>query len=729
MTMSATKLPARTGMSGTPDTRFDTHLAEIVRVDPISFQCDIQFLTKTGGRSAVQVGMSAAGKRHMSGTMPVEGDIAIVQWMRFMRRDSYPIIVGFIPNGFLSGLKFDPVQALGGDRSGLPEGLAAEIKNWDTTIRHRFRQLYQGEHFTSSHDGAELHLDRGVHLVNRSMGEFLLRDADEMAILRSLNSFTSLASGRYKRGLIERSAMLFDHDVVVIDGTGLVPEEYEEGVYPGEYPTATGDIRIYRGRDELINAGLIGEDGKPYNLLNKAVVFPYQILPDGRKQHIVTDHGGRSDTTTSSQYEIFVEDRMEMPHKSDGVVEITREVDGFDADKPRFFIERVYGTVVGNDPYTKRDRAKYGKVLRPVVFANLTDGVGSARPRMEVCPPKHFDSLAAAYLFRMRPPTRAARGEFGGDLMVAFDKDGAFYANVPASSSNNPLGAGMSGMVNLEGGLKMNIGANALGDSLDINCTGAVRIRPGSAGKDGTGFNLRIQSAVHLEALGRDFNGIALLMRAAGASYREVQGDDTHRVTGSRLDTVTGQIRQEASRKSVSVSNGYSLKSGKGADEVIIGTRRFAIVADVDGGGMLVDIAGLPGQVASQETISIGGKALEIVTGDYTADLFGGDYLVNTTTGDIKLSAGKNVEIDATLTAIVRGGAGVTIESQASATFSATGPLDITSQSSISVAAPQVTLGNSPVGGCAIGVPGPGGPHIDFITGIPIRGSTVVSCS
>ena len=722
------KLPADYGMTGSLETRFDIQLAEVTRVDPLTCRCDIQFLTKTGGRTSVQIGFASAGRRHITGTMPMRGDVAIVGWMRFMRRDSYPIIIGFVPNGWGSGLKFDPIKALSGDRSGLPEGLAATIEEWDETHRHRFRQINEGEHVTSSDEGAEIFLDRSVHLANRAMGEFLLREVDETAVLRSLNAFTSLASGRYKRGLVERSAMLFDHDVVVIDETGVVPEEYEAGVYPGEYPSAKGDVRIFRGRDELVNAGLLDEDGKPYNQINKAVVFPYQVLADGRKQHIVTDHGGRSDITPAGQYENFVEDRMEMPHKSDGVVEVTREVDGFDSDKPRFFIERVYGTVVGNDPYTKRDRAKYGKVLRPVIFTNLTDGVGSARPRMEVCDPKHYDSLAAAYLFRMRPPQRADRGEFGGDLMIAFDKDGALYANVPASSSNNPLGGGLSAMVNLEGGLKMTVGKNAQGDSLDIRCAGAVRLRPGTGSKDGTGLKVRTESAFHLEALGRDFNGIALLQRALGSSYADIRGDDTRIVTGNRLDKLTGIDRQEAGRKSISVSDGYSLKSGKGADEVIIGTRRFAVTADQNGGGMLYDIVGTAGQAAVDESITVGCKSLFIAAGDYDAELLTGNYTFTALAGKAKYDV-LDFEVLALQKVVMRGNQGVTVSSSTTATFSAIGALDVKSSSSISIGAPKVTLGNSPSGGCAIGVPGPGGPHIDYLTGLPIRGSVVVSCS
>jgi hypothetical protein len=715
-------------MQTDPAARFDIQIAEIIRVDPIEAKVDLQFMSKVGGRTSVNITWGSAGKRHMSGTMPVEGDLAIVGWMRFMRKGTYPIILGYIPNGWFSGLKFDPIRLLGGDRSGLDEGIAATM-TYDQTLRHRFRQLYSGEHLTSSHEGAELFMDRGVHLMSRSLGEFMLRDTDETAILRTLNAFTSLASGRYKRGLVERSAMLFDHDVVVINGEGVVPEEYNEGEYPGEYPTAEGNVRVYRGRDELVNANLLDDTGQPFSLINKATVFPYQLLEDGRKYHIVTDHGGRADTTAPGEYTNFVEDRMEMPHKSDGVVEVSREVDGFDADQRRFYIERVYGTVVGNEASDPRERAQYGKVLRPVIFANTTDGVGSARARVEVCDPKHYDSLAAAYLYRMRPPAKAARGEFGSDLMLAHDKDGCFYANFPASSSNNPMGPGWSMLANLDGGLKATIGASASGDSIDVQCVGSIKLRPGNNRQDGTGLGFDVASAFQIVARGRDFNGISWFRRAVGDAVEQTEGNDSRIVSGSRLDRVDGAIRQECSRKSIHVSNGYSLKSGKGADEVIIGLRKFVITPDLDGGGMAREILGQPGQVADDEVIAAGGKSLSILGGGYEMSIIGGD-LKASVIGKVAIDAlGGNLEMSSVASVIVRGTGGLDLQSTASASLTAQGPLTLQSSSSASLLAPQITLGNSPSGGCAIGTPGPGGPHIDYITGVPIRGSLVVQCS
>lgn len=728
MKPDSAKLPHGVGMASSPEGRFDIQLAEIIRVDPITAKVDLQFMTKVGGRSSVNVTWPSAGRRHMSGTMPVEGDLALVAWMRFMRRGTYPIILGYIPNGWFSGLKFDPVRLLGGDREGLDEGIAATM-TYDQTLRHRFRQLNPGEHLTSSVDGAEMFLDRGVHLLSRSLNEFLLRDADETAVLRSLNAFTSLASGRYKQGLVERSALLFDNDVVVLSETGAVPEEYNAGVYPGEYPTAEGDVRVYRGRDELINANLLDEQGRPFNLVNQFNAFPYQLLPDGRKHHLVTDHGGKADDSPPGEYDIFVEDRLEMPHKSDGVAEVTREVDGFDADQRRFYIERVFGTVVGNDPYDLRERPQYGKVLRPVIFSNIPDGVGSARARLEICDPKHYDSLAAAYLYRMRPPAKEARGEFGNDLMFAHDKDGCYYANLPASSSNNPLGAGWSMLANLEGGLKATIGSNAQGDSIDIQCDGAVRIRPGRSRKDGTGLALDIASSFQLVARGRDFNGISWFRRALGDSVEQADGNETRITKGSRLDRVDGAIRQETGRKSVHVSGGYSLKSGKGAEEVIIGLRKMTITPDLDGGGFSRQILGTPGQAADEEVIAAGGKSLDILGGSYDITIVGGD-LSASVVGKVKLDAlGGNFEATSVVQVLVRGTAGVDIQSQASGSFMAPGPLTLQSSSSAAVLAPQITLGNSPSGGCAIGAPGPGGPHIDYITGLPIRGSLFVQCS
>lgn len=728
MKPDSARLPAGAGMAGDPSTRLDLQLAEVLRVDPIACKVDIQFLTKTGGRSSVNVTFSGAGRRHMSGTMPMPGDIVIVGFMRFMRRGGYPVILGSIPNGWFSGLKGDPIKLLGGDRSGIPEGLAATIQGWDETVRHRFRQMYGGEHLSSSAGGGEIFLDRNAELMNRSLDLFQLRDADQTAMLRALNSFSSLASGRYKRGLVERSAMLFDNDQLVLDSTGIVPEEYDEGDYPGEYPIQDGStVRVYQGRDELINSGLLDEDGRPYGLINRADVFPYQLLPDGRKQHLVTDDpSARADLVTPGEYSIFVEDRLEMPHKSDGVPEITREVDGFDADRSRTYIERVLGTVIGNDPYTKRERAKYGRVLRPVIFTNVTDGVGSARPRLEIVDPKYYDSLAAAYLFRMRPPIREARGEFGGDLMIAYDKDGAFYGNYPASSSANPLGAGWSAFVNMEGGIKGTIGSSATGNSIDLQCSGAVKIRPGTNKKDGTGLGLDVESSLTIQSRGRDFQGVSFYRRAYGDSVEKVDSNESKRVEGNRLDRVDGQVRQEFGRIATKLTNGGSMTSGKGYDETIIGLRRMVVTANENGGGLSREILGQAGQAADEETITVGGKSVDILAGDYEIDITVGNFSLETQAGKIDIKANLGIELDS-LTTVIRSKTTFEMESKGTATFSATLPMILKSDSNISVQAPIVSIGQATVGGVVTGTPGPGGPHIDYLVGIPILGSPTVS--
>lgn len=739
------RLPAGTSSKGSPATRFDVEIAQIIHVDEINNSVDIQYLTKTGGNTGVKVSFPGAGIRHFTGDMPQIGDVAVVLQLRLMQRATYPIIIGWIPNGWSSALGFDVVQPLGASRASLPEGAEFNISGWDDVNRYRVRHVYPGDHLSSSAEGSELYLDRSAYMANRSLNEFTLRDADQTAMLRALSQFTALTSGRYKRGLVERSAMLFEEDVLVVDSSGVVPEAYAPGDYSYEYQghqdfkgagaEGIGTVATYLGRSPLIAAGLLDSTGKPYNLINNAVRFPFVVHPDGARRHYVTESNVNPNDVAPGAPEFFVEDRLEMPHMSDGVLDVNREMDGFDVDSPSLFIERVYGTIIGNDPYTAAGRVQYGKVLRPVIFSSPQDGPGSAKPRMEECAPENYSSLAACYLFRMRPPKLVAQGITGSQLMISYDKDGVMYANLPASSSDNPMGPGWSGFVNCEGGLKMTLGKNAIGQSLHILCAGSVVISPGSGkgSPEGSSLHLDLRSAFHLESRGAQEGGVSWFRRAWGDSVDIVRGDETRDTIGGRYDKVGGAIRQECGRKSVHAEGGYSLKSGGDVNEVVVGFRKMTIAAGTYGGGFDRSIVGLPGMDADKETILVGGKSSLLMLGDHKNTVLLGNRSETVVTGGMssRVVAGNFTAETLAGMVVVRTAAGaLQLESAAgTAMLFSSGPLTMQSGSSAAVLAPLVSLGVAPVGGVVTGVPGPAGPHIDYITGLPVRGSPFVSSS
>jgi hypothetical protein len=164
--------------------------------------------------------------------------------------------------------------------------------------------------------------------------------------------------------------------------------------------------------DVLQNLGMIDEEGNPtFPNDPDDPLYPYSVAADGsRLSHVVrAEHG----MNLPQAGEAYVEDRLELRHTSDGVMAVTDEGDGFQAERIHpVLIEDVRGTVVGNDPHSDGGRAHYKRILSMKVFDSVDDGSPSPGPRFEVVDTvqssSEADTLALCRLFKITNPSTGA---------------------------------------------------------------------------------------------------------------------------------------------------------------------------------------------------------------------------------------------------------------------------------------------------------------------------------
>lgn len=370
-------------------------------------------------RVPVPLTYPGAGARHFFGAMPEVGDYCIVGWLpqdtTEARGTRTPVILSWILPGVWPGRDWLTTAEYTEDEH--DQGTSRnreEARGGAERIRHKLRHIQPGNIVGSSSQGADLVLDENVHLANRRGNEFLLRDADQAVVTRALQQFTALAGSRTYAGMVQRDALrlpttmfsdgFFWDSEVQAPGGVPVPQE-ELGSHPsaargyltpadpfhraspagkpltGALDQAPADMDPYQF---LRRGGYIDEDGIAVDdrHLNDAVYAGkniYRVLGDSQ------DNGALRPGAA-----ILTEHRIEVTHTSTGLLPVTEQTDGFDAERlppsdpdtpgtaNQPFIEWVLGSVVGNEPFSARGRREYGIPLTAQVF----DDMGGLGPRI-----------------------------------------------------------------------------------------------------------------------------------------------------------------------------------------------------------------------------------------------------------------------------------------------------------------------------------------------------------
>jgi hypothetical protein len=448
------------------------------------------------------------------------------------------------------------------------------------------------------------------------------------------------------------------------------------------------------------------------------VYYPVTVRPD-----LALDEA-------DSPADAFVENRMELFHTSDLTQEVTEAVDGFSMDRRNPYIERVYGTIVGNSLNTTREQRNYGKILKPQLFddfESISPGKFALNEVNRLSNPDEAHTTAGAFLFRIRPP----RGKGDKQFVAAVTKEGKAYLNIPASSSESYSGNSnrVSAEINLEGALKAFIGASSPDRiSAHITMEGGLHL---DIGRDAEGnvITTNFKGAVRQSYTGVPNEGDAALeVEVTGVDKKTVSGSYERYIQGSKKFLVSGLAQVQCDRRNVNAFGGYSLNAGE-LNQLISGKTQLnyalAVLENIIAGGKIT-------------TILAGGKVTSVVAGAMSYTVAAGATTFNNPAGAFNVAVG----VGAINIATGAGAVSLTTVAGAMSLATSVGTMALTAGLAINLNATTVVnalAASINLGGGAVpGVLGvcrgaptlpPNVPTLDPITGSPLFGAPLVMSS
>ena len=738
---------ARSQSTSAKDAKSHLHAGRIIHVDTETMVCSIALDSIRSEHHDVPLpAPGGSGPRSWAGVIPESGTKVIIGWKKFDNRGSYsPYIVEFLSVGTFPAREYEPFSSVDPDDAAqalidMPS-LADDPHLNMGVIRLKARKGYSGDFIASSSSGSDIILDRDVFFTNRAGNEFRLRDSDQSSVLNVRNEFTSNSAGYYSRGLIKRSAFNFLPDLYPLDNNGnpstvISPGNPVNGINDGDGPQNGEPLDRNPAYNTLLSFGLINDDGT-LNFIpstTSAPNYPYVVQPDGQYVSYIT-HGSASSGFGDTPY-AYTEDRFEMRMTDDGVMKVTEDGDGFQIDPPYpLFIEDVRGTVVGNDFHTSSGRTLYGKVLGMSVFRNSKQRQLSDMPILEPIDPitrlDWMDYVGLARFFRITNPDPDNANQFA----FGITKEGRVLCHIPKTKIGEPDDIGRSLDMNILGMVKAVIGA-APGDphqnkSLDLRLLGGAEIEIGRFGAStdqnstsgGESLKLILNGGVITMHNGDPITGIASSTTMNGSKISNINGTVANLVTGSVLTDSGAEIASKGQKMTDNVGpGGYSLSCSGDKAETILGhtQAQYAQICILTYavGRTTLHIAGIDAttMIAGAITRTLGagaGITDTVVTGNIVHTVATGSISSTVGTGNWTAQCGAG-----SLTLIAAGGPAV-MASSLIATISA-GTI-------ANVIAPLVNIGSVPVGCVVAGIPGPPGPMLDYICGIPFLGVSTVT--
>jgi hypothetical protein len=699
----------------------------ITRVDELNMRADVKILTGGGYRLEVDLTQAMAGPRSFWGGVPEVNALCIIGFRRVHKNLNDAVILGYLPVGNRSGLRFDPFAAsapseVDPDDQEVYEELVGE------TTRYKRLLMRPGDVGGMSADGSELVLSKDVCMTNRA-GDFIeLRDTERTLVMQAIHRVQSEGGVRHFSGPARRSAFFLPPDIFVAGD-----DPYESGTLL----KSTDDE--YYGRDELENAGpgdrggtykFAGTDGEISSIFNDYTEFPPVTYSSGQRVYYPPTH--RPDLSIEnpdSPADAFTENRMEMSHSTDLVQEVLEQVDGFSIDRRPPYIERVYGTIVGNDMTTSRGQRQYGKVLKPKVFPDFVKHAQGKFSWSEIdrVNQDEADTAAGAFLFRIRPP----KGKGDNHFVMAVTKEGKALMNIPASSTDDYASgaSNISAECNLRGALKMFLGASTPDRiSAHITCEGGVHL---DIGRDNQGnvITTNFKGAVRQSYTGNpNEDDAARFIEVKGEDRESITGAKKQTINGSKLTTVNGLNQTHCDRGEENCFSGKSLNCGE-YNQLVSGKSQFnyalAVLKNIVAGGEIETIlAG--GKIT---TIAAGAYAITTAAGAMTQTVPGGAYTVTVGSGAISATTAAGA-----VTLSTASGA-MTMSAGAGAVAITAGlALNLTAAATVNILGATVILSGGAVPGVlgvSRGLPAmpPGAPSLCYVTGLPVLGAALTLSS
>jgi hypothetical protein len=726
-------------MSPSKSSKFALSLASVVRVDYVTHEITLRIFTGEDDefqRTAVTNSYPAAGARHFMGALPEPGDVCVVGYFH----TDTPCILSWWPISATAGLEWLPTQDFLATEVDMSPKTQTEFEGIYHRQRHKMRAMNPGDIFLSSSKGSDIFLDEGVLITNRRANEIRLRDQDQAIVFRSLQQFHATSGTRVYSGMVQRDASLLPSRMfsdgiywdAPIQATNQIPIM---DLLLGESPVPSGALtphEVFFRSDPSYpfnDSGQVFSDSlDPYGFLQRGLfIGPDGYIRDGR---VISDaeYGGKPlfrvaydpnpenpDTPLNSavaqditQADTLTEYRIELDHTSDGRLPVNEQTDGLDVDRlpsntnqgsqvdfNRPFIEFVLGSVVGNDPFSKKGRLLYGIPLVPRIF-----DVTKVDPRFEsglgVDLGEH-----AAFLLQVTNPLDS-NANF--PTFISLTKDGRLKSYISGPQDQNSVEIAMSGGLKVQSEGPMEFISPALnlkfdrGD--DINNfgfavetgTGAIKLSANGPTTQGS-FSARMNPtqlseqalpSLLLEAPTGNAHLVAgRITKISGANA--VQIVDTNEVTSTpkqsfnvftdkflvqcnTLDrTVQGRENTLYSgpknflptnlpvRKTIFAANPLTGHAGGTTDEY------FMLFGDREERFLLGN---------HKTAITVGNLTYQTGVGTYRASAGTNVFTMNTATGIGMTSLVGGVRISATQTVSVRGVAGVQVVSNATTNVS-----------------------------------------------------------
>lgn len=681
--------------------------ARIVHVDTETMRCSIRLETGFGEYHDIPIpAAGGGGPRSWAGAVPERNTKVIIGWQKFGDRGFKPYIIEFMTSGIYLARDFEPFSTVDPADAKTAINQIPSLEddpgvNLEVT-RLKNRKVYPGDFMASAAGGSDILLDRDAFMTNRAGNEFRLRDADQTAVLQAVNEFTNNAAGYYRRGLIKRNAFSFLPDLYPLGEDGKVPDKISKD--SPAYPL-------------LLRFGLINADGtKNFPDNPDEPFYPHVVTPDG--QHIAYVVHGEHDYSFDATSLCYVEDRKEIQHLSDGIMAVTEEGDGFQIDPPYpVFIEDVLGTVVGNDFHSAGGRPLYKRPLKMAVFKNLEQGAPSDGPTFEAIDTIQdldiMDDIGLARLFRVMSPNGSNQYAFG------VSKEGRVYVHIPKSRVGTPDMKGKSVDLNIQGLVKAIIGAdgNSRNTSLDLKLVGGLNI---DIGRNDAGNSIEV--TLHGGVLQRITNNPS---SNAPAFQQQVGGSTLRTVSATDMAVVGGNMVEEIGGDRSSVATSWLINAGAGGYKVTsAGDWGMTILGKTQ--HQLAQLQTNTWALGKMSTILAGIDTKTHLAGAYTHTILAGAYSTTVVTGAMSMTAAAG----AMSFTVGAGSFSATVGAGALSLTAAGGPVSITSglMNSITAAtmnvltAPFHKIGASVAGFCMAGIPGPPGPMIDYLLGIPHLG-------
>jgi hypothetical protein len=694
-------------------------VALITRVDEVNLRADLHVITGGGDRFEIDLTQAMFGPRSFWGGVPEVNSLVIVGYRRIHKQLYDAVILGYLPSGNRSGLRFDPFST--SDPSEI-SGDEAELyaQTFSPVQRYKRLNLRPGDVGGMSSSGSEFVLSKDARIVNRAGDLLELRDSDRTFISQTIHRVENDAGVRRISGPIRRGATFLPPDLLQPDGKTL--------------RDSTTD---YFGRDELQAAGpgvgsgseakFANTAGRLLDLFNDTAEFPPVTYSNGRRVHYPPTSPGVNIEDPDGSADAFVEDRFEMSHTSDLSQEVIEEIDGFTADRRSPYIERVLGTLVGNDLNSTRGQRQYGKLLKPRIFPDFrvsSPGRFSLEEvnRQPTAPDLEAVNSAGAFLFKVRPPRAVGENAF----IAAVSKQGKLFLNIPGSTTEDyPSGSKrISAEVNMEGALKMYLGAsNPDRISAHITLEGGLHL---DIGRDalGNAITTRYHSATKTVYEGNpNEDDVSASIEVRGVKESNISGAERKVIEGSKQTIVSGMYQVQADRYNVNASSGLSINAGEW-NQMVSGKSQLnyalQVLENITAGGKISTI--LAGGLV--QNVVAGAVTYNVLAGAMSYNVPAGAFTVSVGTGAISLTTGAGAVSLST-------GAGALSLSAAGGAIAITAGLamNLVAGLALSLLAPQILLGGP---GAVLGVVRglrampPGSPTLDYITGLPLLGSALV---